>query len=482
MLSSQLVAFAVVSGLLGAPGPVVPTNFEDCLRNLRSGPESALAYLCLGTPGLPERPREVRATLEEVLRKKPGQPHARLYLAMMRLYAREAVDRADFMEPLQTFDRQQRWVDSFFARLAAVERECVIGTEECNLSQPRNELLDQALAIADRIGHPDLKRLAAIAQLKFSTRLDRYGPAREAEKQLDALPGKPAPWLVVLETSARARLAGSLGNESRVRDLYSAMLAAVPEGSVAHAAALAGVAEATAQLAWQGLADRKEAERLLREALAVQRALELRQWNSHGIGTIRTATVLSLLVGPNADTPRILDQPDLLQFNLEMLLQGDARDRAEAVRIARERLTPETALYLSMGVARAHVEFHAGSQDEAIAWVRRALEGYSILRRLEEDEHTRMSGDFEWGGTYQTMASDLLETDAQTPPRLEFALQVMEELRARVLLERLARREDKTAEQTAPKVPSVAELRSALGPDEALVSFMVWISKGSTPV
>src|SRR5262249_26463303 len=195
----------------------------------------------------------------------------------------------------------------------------------------------------------------------------------------------------------------SLGNESRVRDLYSAMLAAVPEGSVAHAAALAGVAEATAQLAWQGLADREEAERLLREALAVQRALELRQWNSHGIGTIRTATVLSLLVGPNADTPRILDQPDLLQFNLEMLLQGDARDRAEAVRIARERLTPETALYLSMGVARAHVEFHAGSQDEAIAWVRRALEGYSILRRLEEDEHTRMSGDFEWGGTYQTM-------------------------------------------------------------------------------
>src|SRR5262249_38368991 len=96
-------------------------------------------------------------------------------------------------------------------RLAAVERECVIGTEECNLSQPRNELLDQALAIADRIGHPDLKRLAAIAQLKFSTRLDRYGPAREAEKQLDALPGKPAPWLVVLETSARARLAGPSG-------------------------------------------------------------------------------------------------------------------------------------------------------------------------------------------------------------------------------------------------------------------------------
>src|SRR5262249_2668327 len=154
------------------------------------------------------------------------------------------------------------------------------------------------------------------------------GIAREAEKRLDGMRDKPPSWLLVLETTARARLANALGNTSRVRDLYFALLTTAPEGSIAHAVALAGVAEATAQLAWQGLADRKEAEQLLREALRVQRGLQLRQYNSQGIGSVRTAMVLSLLIGPNAETPPSSEQLGMLPFTLEMLLQGDAQDRA----------------------------------------------------------------------------------------------------------------------------------------------------------
>jgi CHAT domain-containing protein len=469
-----LVAVAVVSGLLGLSTQGPPPTFEACLKNLRPGPESFLEYLCLGTPGLPDRPGEVRRTLEELLRKKPGEPHARLYLAMMRLYNREPVDPADFSEPLQAFDQQQKWVDGFFARLASLERICLLGQEECTILHPRNAFLEGAERIAEQIGHPDLKRLAAIARLKFSMQLETFGMAREAEKRLDTIPGKPPPWLLVLETTSRARLARSLGNDSRVRDLYAALLSSVPEGSITHAAALAGLAEATAQLAWQGLGDRKEAERLLREAIEEQRHVELRQYNSTGIGSVRTAVLLSLLVGPNEQTPRNFEQADLVPFGIEMLLQGDAEGRAGALDLARRELSEEKAKYINQHVARAHAEFFVGSQEVALEYVEAILEGLRTIRRREPDEQTRMSGDFEFATDYQTVISDLLETSEGTAARLEYALKATEELRTRVLLERLARREGKPPEDLATTIPTVAELRSALRSEEALVSFMVW--------
>src|SRR5262249_48181279 len=298
----------------------------------------------------------------------------------MRLYDREPVDPADFIEPFHTFDRQQRWVDAFFARLALVERGCLLGLEQCTWLQGGRELIEQAEAIADRIGHPDLKRLARIARLKLALQLTRFGMAHEAERRIDAMPGKPPHWLLVLETTARARLAMALGNVSRIRDLYSALLADVPEGSIAHAVALAGLAEATTRLAWQGLADRKEAERLLREALGAQRARQLRQYNSQGIGSIRSAMVLSLLIGPNPETPPSSSHPGMMPFSLEMLLQGDPQDRARAVHLARQFLTPDEA-YRSSYVARAHVELQAGSQDQGRFFAREALEDLAYSRR-----------------------------------------------------------------------------------------------------
>src|SRR5262249_49424032 len=158
---------------------------------------------------------------------------------------------------------------------------------------------------------------------------------------------------------------------------------------------------------------------------------------------------------------------------------GGLQDRARALQVGRQMLTPEK-LYSSTYVARAHLEFQAGSQDQGIFFAREILEGLSLARRREQNEHLRMSGDFEYASAYQTIASDLFETGAHTPSRLEFALQVTEGLRTRVLLERLARRESETAETVDTTLPTLMELRSVLRPDEALVSFMVWISRPST--
>src|SRR5215469_15546659 len=98
---SQLVALALVSSAFSATAPPSAVrSFDACLQGIRSGPDSFLPYLCLGTPGLPERPTEVTAALEEVLWRKPLEPHARIYLALMRLYRSGDDDDTEFSEPL----------------------------------------------------------------------------------------------------------------------------------------------------------------------------------------------------------------------------------------------------------------------------------------------------------------------------------------------------------------------------------------------
>src|SRR5215470_7541056 len=120
---SQLVVLALVSCAFSAtsarsPGP----PFEACLNGIRSGPDSFIPYFCLGTPGLPERPTEVMAVLQDVLGRKPREPHARVYLALMRMYRGEEIDPREFSEPLVIFEQKRFPPDLFLGQMAFIER------------------------------------------------------------------------------------------------------------------------------------------------------------------------------------------------------------------------------------------------------------------------------------------------------------------------------------------------------------------------
>ena len=277
----------------------------------------------------------------------------------------------------------------------------------------------------------------------------------------------------MLEAATRAQLAATLGDDLRVRELYSSLLTRLPTESVARAAALASVASAMARLAWQGLAERGEAEGALREALVVQRRLNLRSYNSPEVGTERTSVLLALLTGAPSDVPSSLSDHGFEPFKLEVLLRGGEQKRAEALRIARSTIHEGGPLFLDARLARAHVEFWAGSQEEAIGWARRLVPELGETRRSVKDEDLRMRADSDSALAYQTLTADLLETGEPTPERLGFALEVTEQLRARVLLERLAERES-ARDGAQSLTPILPELQSALSSDEALVSFMVW--------
>ena len=68
------VRLVLVASVLALPGRAAPPpSVDECIKNLRTGPDSFVAYLCLGTPGLPERSTEVRKAMQGALRRTPGE-------------------------------------------------------------------------------------------------------------------------------------------------------------------------------------------------------------------------------------------------------------------------------------------------------------------------------------------------------------------------------------------------------------------------
>ena len=463
----QLVRLApLVAGLiLARTSAAASPGFDECLANVRKGPDSFLAYMCLGTPGLPDRASEVIAALDHVLRRKPAEPHARLYLALMRLYGREPYREEDFDEPLSALRRRGDPLDVFLAQLAVLELRCDRIVEECADAEP---ILADSERLARSLGEPSLLRLAAIARIRWSTITKSESAALRSEKALDALPGKPPPWLQLLEANTRARFRFTMGEPIKVRQLYAHVLEIAPPDSVAHAGALAGYASATARLAWEGLAERSEAERLHRQALAAQLKLGLRRYNSSEIGSEFTQKNLALLLGPTPEARELADPKTPHPLAIELLLQGDSQDRALALELAR-MLVPDSFNWATV-LARSHAEFVAGSRAEGVLWGARAIQYSEDYRGRETDPELRIAGDWYYDTAYKTFADDLLRTERPENAEVALAFRVIEQLRARVLLNSLLARTNDGSKQ---QIPEISELRAALRPDEALVSFMV---------
>src|SRR5262249_39128013 len=150
-------------------------------------------------PGLPERPTEVMAVLQDVLGRKPGEPHARVYLGLIRMYRGEEIDAREFAEPLAIFEQKRFPPDLFLGQMAFIERSCWHGIEIRWTCAEVGPLVQQANALAKAIGDPSLLRLAAIARMRWSFIMLSYTEARRAEKDLDSMVGDAPPWLQVLE-------------------------------------------------------------------------------------------------------------------------------------------------------------------------------------------------------------------------------------------------------------------------------------------
>ena len=308
-----------------------------------------------------------------------------------------------------------------------------------------------------------------------------YTEARRAEKDLDAVPGQPPGWLGVLEVATRAWLATRTGEEIKARDLYASLVTRTADGSANHAAAVAGVAVATARMALAGLADRHEAERLLRQSIEAQKRLGMVGYNSHEVGTAMAERFLTLLLGPTPEALAfIADQGDNV-VSIEIGLQGNSENRAHAlraVRAAAETADPLNADQWDFAFSLAHAELAVGSAAEGVRWGDLVIERLERRRLQESDDEIRMKGDSSYASYYHLYVSDLLDRSASDPAHLKRAWRVSEQLRARIPLETLlARAEGCVAPSDA--IPELEAVRAALRSDEALVSFMIWAPRPS---
>ena len=466
MRENLFVRLVLLASVLAVPGrAAAPPSVDECIKNLRTGPDSFVAYLCLGTPGMPEQPAAVAATLDEVLRQKPGEPHARIYRALMRMYRLENPSKLDFEEPVAEFRRRGEPVDLFLAQLGLLEFRCDRIEAECRGAEP---LLIESEALARRIGDPSLLRLAAIARLRWCVWSLTCSAGQEAERALDALPPHPPTWLALLEATSRARFGIRTANSARARELYSRVLDVTPPDSVAHAAALGGYAGATARAAWQGLVERSEAEQRLRQALDAQERLGIEDYSPGDIGSKTTRRLLALLLGPTPEGRALADLRTPHPLAVEFLLQGSSEDRKRALDLARALTDgpPDWTVMLS----RSHAELAVGSHLDGVTWGKKAIERSETWRDREMDVELRMGGDWLYDTAYKTFADDLLRGAGREDPDVALAFRVTEELRARLLLNSLLTR---AGRGTKEAIPDVREFQSALKEDEALVSFMV---------
>ena len=466
MRENLVVRLVLFASVLAVPGRAAASPAPDeCIKNLRSGPDSFVAYLCLGTPGMPEQAPAVAATLDEVLRRKPGEPHARLYRALMRLYRHENPSKLDFEEPVAEFRRRGEPVDLFLAQLGLLESRCDQDEAECRGAE---SLLVESEALARRIGDPNLLRLAVLARLRWCVWGLTCNGGQEAERALDTLPHHPPRWLAVLEATTRARFGLRTGDFLRVRQLYSRVLEVTPSDSVAHAAALGGYAIASADAAWQGLVDRSEAERLLRQAVDAQERLGIQDYAPGEIGSKTTRRVLALLLGPTLEGRALADLARPHPLSVEFLLQGSSEDRRRALELA--RALPENLQRWTVILSRSHAELSVGIHAEGVTWGRKAIEQSELWRGRETDVELRMDGDWLYDTAYKTFADDLLRSAERKDADVALAFRVSEELRARLLLNSLLAR---AGSGTKEAIPEVGEIQSVLREDEALVSFMV---------
>src|SRR4029453_10981969 len=105
------------------------------------------------------------AVLGGVLMRRQNEPHARVYLALMRMYRYEEVNVREFSEPLAAFEAKGPSADLFLGRMAFVEKSCLRGPQVRTTCAAVEPIIRSSNELAGAIGDPSLIRLAAIARM-----------------------------------------------------------------------------------------------------------------------------------------------------------------------------------------------------------------------------------------------------------------------------------------------------------------------------
>ncbi len=460
----------------------------ECQALVRRDPRSLNGYTCfLAHQG--EGREEALRFLDARMRLDPQNPRPHLYAGILRSLAGEAVNDREWRVAMEGFAREHEPAGEIYATTSLLSARCV-GRLRCD--HETLALLWHTRELARTSGRVDLMQVAEIWTMKVSFALDDMDGAEGAERWLLALGPPRSLWLKSETLQARAHLAARLHDHALQRRLYVELLDTLDADDPRRPTAVGGLAAATVHLAMEGLESRDAAERLLREAMAEQERAGIPLIYTE-TGYLSSRVQLAMLLGPTPESFSLLRSTLAAQLArvswstplypalslAELLATADPPQLQEAMRVADAAVEHAFAHSGDFEQARALVlrsrmrfrqgEFSLGRADGLAA-----LDHAERLREQQRSMPLRLRYAQSLSFAYQSLAGALArDRPAGDVASLDDALQVMERLRARGLIETLLA-EHRGGEPVPVQSPTLAHVRGQLAPGEALLSFQVW--------
>lgn len=540
-----LVSLCLLGFALASTAIAQDASFDECEVRVREHPGDLASFECFAQlPRKNNRWEEAVRRLDAHLARDPANHLARF--ALGGLESSRAQDRAEplLREAAEGLSRQGRRVEEVRARLTLSVFLQIRGRDDDSEAE-----LVRAAQVAEGSGDRVLQARVWNVQGRQASRRGDYGRSWQLFKQSEAVifpDGPPAMQAFCL--SMLGFLSAALDRPQQALAYYRREIEVLRSSGDRWSEARAWVNVATqATNLWErGELPREEALASARQALDTALAVSARDvvgWAHRNLGR--------LSLGPEARehfeqalaASRAVKDVNGIGEGLRYLaysLAADGTDPARAERLLKEALalgrrTADPEEIASTRVVRGTLRLEAGRQEAAVAEFAAAFDAIESLRDRQPDELVRARVFSPWVFAYQRLAGALLESGQPAPAGLAF--EVVERMRARVLLESLdmaratarlapqvparrqraaalegitrvhrllvdpalpeAKREQalaelerlELAESTAreemaradpsfaalrrPRPPSLAEIEAALAPDEALLSFLI---------
>ncbi len=462
------VLAALLSGSTTDGGATNPTGECDAL--VRQHPRDLASYRCYWNLAHTGQRLAAEQGLESILRREPRNPWALMNLALCRdergLPATDLLERA-----LAAFRTEVDPEAEGYARLSLFAIQC-FEVRDCEQNEGQ---LDLAQALAEQHGLADLHALTTLWRAREALMLDDFGASERLLRAAQAEVGPTGPpWL-------RHQIGREFGLLYLRAERYAEALAAyrqlaelskpVPS---AHAQALGAIADAAVHLAQRGAMDTGEAKRLLREALVEEEATGA-ELSDRFSGSLATRAVLAFLEGPTdeaiAELERLRDvnarRPASYPFPALWLLakytfERNPADAPKALQYADEALAfctkPSNDWERAHGLlVRSSLAWRSGDRDRAVLDARAALDSFERLRGRQPEAGVRARYGASTAFAHQLVAGWLLDPARNaSQPDFTAAFDVMERLRARVLLESLLAARERQAVPPALRATGVA--------------------------
>ena len=469
-----------VSAVCGAE-TTVSTTLDECDSRVRDAPSEFDSYSCYWFVARNHgQLNEAARRLESLLQIDEGNPYARLYYGAVLADLGQNVAEEHCRRAAESFSRDGNARGEVYARVTLA-----IFLQHRSRVAESWQQLELALDRAIDSGEPDLEIQVRtqLAWQKYYARM--YGQSWEQLKELERLAfpdGTAAQRLEVLD--ALAAVSWALGRNGAALEYYHRMIETMAGTDPYRESTIRRNMALVAQgLAAEGRISDAELIEFKRDSVAAaarggnrlaeagaRLMLASTLDGEEGIEQARLALAIAREVGKHGDICWALWLLAEKEHRRDPEHPQPAFELAdEAIELAREGGDAES---LAGGMrVRAKLRWSSGPREQAIAETLEALDAIERIRGLQPQGESRARVFGRFAEDYRWFADQFLDLPGGPgPDEIDHALRIVERMRARSLLDTL----DAAGATELPPPPveaTVAELRAALQPTQALVSF-----------